>query len=135
MNAQMKSVAVLILLAVILSACTATTKEGVAPALAAESPSVDGPLKEVKITAFNFGFTQDPVTIRKGDRVRLRITSTGGIHGLRIPSLGLSTGAIAPGDEQVLDFVADKEGSFDYSCNVPCGSGHRNMKGTLVVEP
>ena len=33
-----------------------------------------------------------------------------------------------------IEFIADKKGTFTFSCSVPCGSGHLNMKGTLIVE-
>ncbi len=91
-------------------------------------------VKEVHIQAFNFGFTQDPVTIKKGDHVRLIFSSTDGTHGVRIPDLGVSTKAFSAGEEQVLEFTATNAGTFNYFCNVPCGPGHREMKGQLVVE-
>ncbi len=91
-------------------------------------------LKEVHIQAFNFGFNQDSVTIKKGDHVRLIFTSTEGTHGVRIPDLGLSTKAFSAGEEQILEFTATNAGIFNYFCSVPCGSGHRDMQGQLVVE-
>ncbi len=91
-------------------------------------------IKEVHIQAFNFGFTQDPVTIKKGDHVRLIFTSTSGTHGVMIPDLGLSTKAFSAGEEQVLEFTATNAGTFNYFCDVPCGKGHRDMQGQLVVQ-
>ncbi len=91
-------------------------------------------IKEVHINAFNFGFTQDTVTIKKGDHIRLIFSSTEGTHGVRIPDLGLSTKAFSAGEEQVLEFTATNSGTFNYFCNVPCGSGHREMKGQLVIK-
>ena len=83
---------------------------------------------------FNFGFTQDPIVIQKGDRVRLRITSSQGTHSLTIPELSLSTGAIGAGQQQILEFTAEQSGTFSYFCNIPCGSGHRTMRGQLIIE-
>ncbi len=103
-----------------------TTSSGTTP--------TTSPLKEIHIQAFNFGFTQDPVTIKKGDHVKLIFTSTEGTHGVRIPDLGLSTKAFSAGEEQVLEFTATNAGTFNYFCNVPCGKGHREMQGKLVVE-
>jgi cytochrome c oxidase subunit 2 len=34
-----------------------------------------------------------------------------------------------------VEFVADKAGTFTFSCSVYCGKGHRGMKGELVVSP
>ena len=117
-----------IIMLLLLSACSTTQ----VPTGSAVS---NGPTKDVYITASNFAFDQNQVTINKGDHVVVHITSTEGTHGVMIPGLGLSTGRISPGQEQTLEFNADKEGSFDYFCNVPCGSGHRSMRGQLVVAP
>ncbi len=104
------------------------------PAPVSNTASSDSSVKEVHIKAYNFGFTQDPVTIKKGDHVKLIFTSTEGTHGVRIPDLGLSTKAFSEGEEQVLEFTATNVGTLNYFCNVPCGPGHREMQGQLVVQ-
>ncbi len=100
----------------------------------ATGQAVSETIKEINIEAYNFGFNQDKVAINKGDKVRLRITSKSGTHGVKIPGLGLSTGKISPGEEKILEFTADNPGSYDYYCNVPCGEGHKSMKGNLGVQ-
>ena len=117
----------MIILLVLLVGCSKT-----APASAV---AMDGPLKEIHIQMSNWNFVQDPVTIQKGDQVRLLVTSKEGTHGIMIPDLELSTDKIAPGEEQTLEFVAQEAGTFQYYCNVPCGPGHRSMRGQLMVEP
>ena len=94
----------------------------------------DGPVKELVIDSHNWDFTQSDVTINKGDRVRVKVTSSSGVHGVAIPAFGVATGAVGPGQEEVIEFTADKSGSFDYFCNVPCGQGHRDMVRQIVVE-
>ena len=93
-----------------------------------------GPVKDINIEAYNWNFNQDDVVVNKGDHVVLHITSKEGTHGIMIPGLGLSTGEFSPGEEKIIEFDADEAGSFDYFCNVPCGSGHKSMRGQLVVE-
>jgi len=93
-----------------------------------------GPVKDINIEAYDWGFNQDKVVINKGDHVVLHITSKEGTHGVMIPGLGLSTGEFSPGEERVIEFDAEETGSLDYFCNVPCGSGHREMRGQLVIE-
>ncbi len=147
---KLTSIAILCLISllIIVSGCSSSSdsKTMAAGAAVAESaPTINSgnsnsatdnsaPLTEVHIQAFNFGFTQDPVTIKKGDHVRLIFTSTSGTHGVMIPDLGLSTKAFSEGEEQVLEFTATTSGTFNYFCDVPCGKGHREMKGQLVVE-
>ena len=41
---------------------------------------------------------------------------------------------LEPGKTVSVEFVADKQGTFSFFCNVFCGSGHGNMKGTLIVK-
>ncbi len=100
----------------------------------ADVAAPDPVLKELRITSYEFGFDIEPVTIKKGDRVRLTLTSRDGTHGIAMPELGVATGPVAPGGEEQVEFIANDAGSFDYYCNVPCGSGHRSMRGQIVVE-
>ncbi len=118
----------------LLSACSSSKSATGNVVTATDTSVATGPVKDVTISVFNFGFNQEPVTIQKGDQVRLHITSTEGTHGIRIPDLGLSTTKLAPGEEQVLEFVANESGTFNYYCNVPCGAGHGSMRGQLVVD-
>ena len=41
---------------------------------------------------------------------------------------------LEPSIPVAVEFVADKTGTFQFRCNLPCGSGHTNMKGTIVVK-
>ncbi len=120
----------ILVLAALVAVTGCTTGKAVADVRASPIDTV----KDITIEAFNFGFTQSDVTINKGDIVRITFRSTEGMHGISIPDLDIDSGALGPGEEKVIEFVADTAGSFDYRCNVPCGSGHRGMKGTIVVN-
>jgi len=41
---------------------------------------------------------------------------------------------VSPGQEQVVEFVAEKSGNFDYYCNVMCGQGHGNMRSSITIQ-
>ncbi len=84
-------------------------------------------IKEFTIQAFRFGYSPDTISVNKGDKVRLNINNTDVPHGIRIPELNIK-------DENRLEFTADKAGQFDWYCLVPCGSGHMQMKGKLIVK-
>ncbi|PIN74862.1 cytochrome C oxidase subunit II [Candidatus Woesearchaeota archaeon CG10_big_fil_rev_8_21_14_0_10_37_12] len=99
-----------------------------------ETVDKTGEIKELTIDAHNWAFTQENVVINKGDTVRIKVTSSEGIHGLKLPEFDIETGPISPGQEETVEFVADKTGTFEYKCNVPCGPGHREMKGKITVE-
>ena len=44
------------------------------------------------------------------------------------------TDGIQPGKATYVSFIADKVGTFTFSCNAICGDMHQNMQGTVVVK-
>jgi cytochrome c oxidase subunit 2 len=86
----------------------------------------------ISITAKNWEFLPSTVTVKKGQKVTLQVSSTDVTHGIAIPDFGVSAN-LAPGKTTTLSFVADKAGTFSFYCSVYCGSGHKGMKGTLIV--
>lgn len=87
----------------------------------------------IQMTAKQWEFIPSTVTVKKGQKVKLVITSTDVAHGIGIPDFGVSA-ALAVGKTTTLEFTPDKTGSFTFFCNVFCGSSHREMKGTLIVQ-
>ena len=87
---------------------------------------------EIQMTAKQFEYSPSTITVKKGDRVKLLITSQDVTHGFSLPDFGVSA-TIEPGKTTTVEFTADKAGTFEFRCNVFCGTGHPNMKGTLVV--
>ncbi len=104
-----------------------------APPAPPDGNSGSAQVKEFAITATNFQFAPSTITVKKGDRVKITLTNSEGIHGIAIPDFGVN---IQPGDAQTAtaEFTADKTGAFEFRCNIPCGPGHKEMTGTLVVE-
>ena len=136
----------LIALMIIFSACSAqqTAQQPIQPLPPVQDTGSAGtgsldtssaPLKEIHITAFNFGFEQENVELHKGDHVRVILTSRDGTHGFALPAFNVFSAPFSPGEEQVVDFIATESGTFEYFCNVPCGSGHRSMRSQLVILP
>lgn len=68
-----------------------------------------------------------------GDTVRLTFKSSGGTHDLIIDELVVATNQIGDEEEEEVEFVADKAGTFEYYCSV---ANHRamGMIGKLIVE-
>ncbi len=115
------------------SAPVETTPTETASAEAPASPS-SGEVKELVITGSNFKWDVVGPTIKKGDTVKLTVKVAEGGHGFALPEFNIRSNELGQGKEQIIEFVADKSGSFEYFCNVPCGSGHRQMRGMLIVE-
>lgn len=90
-------------------------------------------LKEFTVTAKNWKFDPGTMTVNKGDKVRLTITSTDVAHSFMLKDYNLNV-KLEPNKTQVVEFIADKAGSFTFKCAIPCGDGHREMNGTLIVK-
>ena len=93
----------------------------------------DGEVKDFTIQAKRFEFTPSKITVNKGDKVRITVTSVDVAHGFSLPDFGIDE-RLEPNKPVVIEFVADKTGTFTFKCNVPCGSGHKTMAGTLIVK-
>lgn len=90
-------------------------------------------VKEFKIIGKNFSFEPSLITVAKGDRVKITFENSAGFHDFRIDAYGVATKQTQSPTTEVLEFTADKVGSFEYYCSV---GTHRalGMKGTLKVE-
>ncbi|NOZ81340.1 MAG: hypothetical protein GXP63_06745 [DPANN group archaeon] len=92
-----------------------------------------GGVKEITMTARNWKFEPNIIRVKKGDRVKLSITSVDVTHGFNLPAFGINEN-LEPGKTVTVEFVADKTGTFPFACSVYCGQGHSSMTGELVVS-
>lgn len=91
------------------------------------------PVKEFSIVAQKFSFTPSTITVKKGDKVVIHLSSADVIHGFSLLDFGISK-QVDPQNPITFEFVADKIGTFQFKCSVVCGEGHLGMKGALIVE-
>jgi plastocyanin len=98
-----------------------------------QNEAIEPSVKEFTVTGSSFMYNPAAITVNHGDSVKITFKNSGGMHDWKIDELGLSTKKIKTGEEEVLEFVADKAGTFEYYCSV---GDHRakGMKGTLVVK-
>jgi cytochrome c oxidase subunit II len=106
---------------------------GLAGAALARGQAPSSGYHEFKMTAKNWEFDPNVITVKKGEKVRLFITAFDHNHGFKIPAYDIDQ-MIPKGSTATIEFTADKAGTFEFKCSVYCGKGHRRMKGTLVVE-
>jgi plastocyanin len=101
------------------------------PAAVSGSPTTA--VKEFTVAGNNFKFMPATITVNKGDRVRITFQNTGGFHDFVIDEFNVATERINGNAQEVVEFTADKAGSFEYYCSV---GTHRQMgmKGTLIVK-
>ncbi|MEK6948749.1 MAG: cupredoxin domain-containing protein [Nanoarchaeota archaeon] len=90
-------------------------------------------VKEFDMTARKWEFAPSTITVNEGDKVILNIKNEDVAHGFAIFEFDVNE-RLAPGETKKVEFTADKKGEYVFFCSVPCGTGHKNMKGKLIVE-
>lgn len=88
--------------------------------------------REIRLLARRFEFVPKTITARKGERIRLVVTSEDVDHGIAIPEFGIDQ-IVKAKQTKVIELDANKEGRFGVICSVFCGDGHPDMTGELVV--
>jgi heme/copper-type cytochrome/quinol oxidase subunit 2 len=118
----------------------------------AQTPGSDAvPPQVIDISAKKYEFMPNEFHVRKGAHVELRVHSEDATHGVKLdPYAEGSTdksmpglifdrpdenGKVKKGADQVVDFVAQEPGTYDFKCAKFCGFGHDKMKGQLIVDP
>lgn len=90
-------------------------------------------IKEINLEAYQFGYEPEEIVVKKGDIVRLLISSRDVVHEVYIKEYGISARA-EKGKIKKVEFIARKSGKFPILCSVYCGRGHSGMKAVLIVE-
>ena len=112
-------------------AAPAATDSGMA-ATGSSQPS--GATKEFTVTGSGFKFDPATLTVNKGDKVKITFVNSAGTHDWVLDGYtNVKTKVIQGGQQETIEFTADKAGTFEYYCSV---GNHRQMgmKGTLVVK-
>lgn len=112
-----------------------------APA-ASQTPPTPAPQEEqaipqgrvIPVTAELWKFTPNIIQAQQGEEAVLQITGISGTHGFSVPDLGINA-TVIQGQTVTVPLPTDKPGTFDFRCSVPCGIGHQDMKGQIVVAP
>lgn len=79
------------------------------------------------LSAKHYDYTPSEIRVKAGQPVTIKIDNTDFTHGINIPSLGLR-------DDNEVTFTPTEAGTIEFKCANPCGSGHRDMTGTIIVE-
>lgn len=95
----------------------------------ASAPAAGGQTQEITVEAKSFQFTPDNIQAHVGDTLKITLKNTDGTHGLEIPDLGVKLT-----NGQTATVTLTKAGTYDFNCDIQCGSGHDNMTGTITVS-
>ncbi len=88
--------------------------------------------KEFNITSSSFTFSPNKISVKEGDKVKLRVTNTGGAHTFDIDELNIHKSTPA-GRTTEIEFTASKSGNFRFYCSI---DNHRvsGMEGNIVID-
>jgi cytochrome c oxidase subunit 2 len=90
------------------------------------------PTRTVEIHAKRFAFSPAEITLKRGETVKLELTSDDVTHSLVIPDLNVNE-TIKKGHMTEVTITPAKAGDFKGKCGHFCGSGHGSMIFTVHV--
>lgn len=115
------------------------------PTLIEESPAAENPtgamenkddttsVKTITIDAGSFYYKPNVITVKKGTKVKIVMTSKDMMHDFNIDELKVKIPVTKAGNTATVEFTADKVGTFEYYCSV--GQHRKNGQvGSLIVE-
>lgn len=108
------------------------------------------PPRIVSVSAKNFEFDPAIIHMKVDERVELNVTSQDRTHGIRIsafpdgaktntaPGLSFPNGEdcfkLKAGEMVAIGIVPTEPGTYTFTCCKTCGSGHKKMKGQIIVD-
>ena len=107
---------------------------GAAFAAAPQDPITASAPREIAVVAKRFAFEPASIEVIEGERIRLRVSSADGVHGLQVRKLRINKLIPRGGQAVTIDFVAAAPGTYEILCSEECGDGHDTMTGTLIVK-
>ncbi len=87
----------------------------------------------IEVEGGAFYYEPDEITVKKGDTVKIVLTSADMMHDFVIDELNVASPVIESGDTGEVTFTATEAGEYEFYCSV---GEHRakGMVGTLIVE-
>jgi heme/copper-type cytochrome/quinol oxidase subunit 2 len=103
-------------------------------ALASSSAQDQAPTRrEFTLTARNYSFSPSRVEATQDDLIKLTVKSEDVAYGFAIDDYRLSK-RVPAGGSTILEFRADRPGTFSFYSNLSNDSRHSQMRGQLVVR-
>ena len=103
--------------------------------LAAEAAQDQAPTRrEFTVTARDYNFSPNRVEAQQDDLIKLTVQSADNAYGFTIDDYRVSK-RVPAGGSTVVEFRADRAGTFAFYSNLSNDSRHSQMRGQLVVRP
>ena len=96
---------------------------------------LSGRTVEINIRVIQNQWKWEPevIKVQPGDKARLKIYNEDDYdHGFAIDVFGVNR-RLFPKSETLVEFTASMKGKFPFYCSVPCGEGHYDQIGHLIV--
>jgi len=103
------------------------------PALAGPglAPGLAAPVDRIEVAVSRGGFRPDRISIRKGEPIRISLTTADGEHCFALDAFRVEK-RVVPGRPSVVDLTPDRAGTFPfYDCLAE--AGEKGTQGRLVV--
>lgn len=90
-------------------------------------------VKEITVDGSDYSFSPTIIEVKKGTVIKLTFKNNKGFHDWVVDEFMVRTKQLNAGQEETIQFTADKAGSFEFYCSV---GKHREMgmKGTLIIR-
>ncbi len=95
--------------------------------------TMSGEDKSFDIVSFQWGFEPQFIEVNKGDHVTFNLATDDVAHGIAINEYQINEPIMVEKDTKI-EFTADKPGTFEFYCSIPCGAGHDEQRGFLIVK-
>jgi heme/copper-type cytochrome/quinol oxidase subunit 2 len=86
------------------------------------------------ISAKRYAFSPNRIEVVEGDLVRIDLRTEDIAHSLTIDAYRIAK-RVEAGQPVVLEFRAERAGTFPFYCSLQIDDGCRRMRGELVVRP
>jgi heme/copper-type cytochrome/quinol oxidase subunit 2 len=90
--------------------------------------------REFTLTARNFSFNPSRVEATQDDLIKMTVQSEDNAYGFTIDEYRLSK-RVPAGGSTIVEFRADRPGTFSFYSNLSNDVRHSQMRGQLVVRP
>jgi heme/copper-type cytochrome/quinol oxidase subunit 2 len=101
-----------------------------APAAQDQAPT----RREFTVTARDYSFSPNRVEVQQDDLIKLTIQSADNAYGFTIDDYRVSK-RVPAGGSTVVEFRADRAGTFAFYSNLSNDTRHSKMSGQLIVRP
>ena len=90
--------------------------------------------REFTLTARDYSFSPNRVEAQQDDLIKLTVQSADNAYGFTIDDYRVSK-RVPAGGSTVIEFRADRAGTFAFYSNLSNDARHSQMRGQLVVRP